>query len=147
MVQPFLQSVPAGFRAGWRGWRWERDSSGGFHRVVHRQDEARAADRHVVLRQGELVSQTVAERASPGAGCGEAFGVDGAGAGRVCADGDVGVHGAHAGVVQNEVGVVMKPLFILVRAKGRENNCNFKENTIHLETKRSSHLGPVQTWH
>lgn len=120
MVQSFLQSVPVGFRAGWRRWGWERDSSGGFHRVVHRQDEARAVDRHAVLLcHGEPVSQTFVERASPGAGCGEAFGVDGARAGRVRADGDVGVHGAHVGVVQNEVGIVMKLLFVLVSGEGK----------------------------
>lgn len=119
LVQTLLQSVPVGFRAGWGGRRREGDGGGGLRRVVHRQNEARAADCHVVLGQDELVSQAVVKRASPGAGRG-ALGVDGAGAGLVGADGDVGVHGAHAGIVQNEVGVVVKLLFVLVSGEGKE---------------------------
>lgn len=64
--------------------------------------------------------QTLIRRAAPGAGGGGTLAVDGVGPRGVRADGDVGVHGAHAGIVQDEVGVVVVELtFILVRGKGK----------------------------
>lgn len=119
MPRTFLQSVPARFRARRGGGRRQGDRGRGLHGVVHGQDQARSPDRHLVLRQGELVIQAFVERA-PAPGAGGTLRVDGAGPGGVRADGDVGVHGAHAGVVQDEVGVVVMELtFILGRRDRR----------------------------
>lgn len=104
--------------ARWRGRRGQGDGGGGLHGVVHGQDQAGAPDCHFVFRQSELVIHAFVERASPRAGGGGALAVDGAGSRGVRGDGDVGVHGAHAAVVQ--VGVVVVELtFILARGDGR----------------------------
>ena len=115
-MRAILQSVSARFGA-WRG-RRRREGDGGRRLgcVIHWQDEARAADGHVVFRQ--LVIQTFVELSFPG--CGGALGVDGAGSGRIRADGDVGVQGAHVGIVGDDVGVVVMELpFILVSGEGK----------------------------
>lgn len=58
---------------------------------------------------------------SSGASGGGAFAVDRTGSGGVCADSDVGVHGAHVGIIQDEVRVVIMELtFILIREKWKE---------------------------
>lgn len=106
-VRAVLQSVPARVGAGRGGRRRQGDGDRGLDRVIHGQDQAGAPDCHLVLRQGELVIQSFVERASPGAGGGGALAVDGAWSGRIRADCDVGIHGAHAGVVQDEVRVVV----------------------------------------
>lgn len=118
----FLQSVPVRFRARGGGWWRQGDGSRGLHGVIHGQDQPRSPDRHFVFCHGELVIQTFIERTytTPGAGGRGVLGVDGAGSGRVRADGDVGVHGAHAGIVQDEVRVVVMELtFILASGKRR----------------------------
>jgi len=67
--------------------------------------------------------------------------VDGA-AGCVHADGDVGVHGVHAGIVQDEVRVVVvEPAFVLEIVKGnkkyrfrkqeKQGNKKMRGNTNH----------------
>lgn len=105
--------MPVRFGEWGRGRRWEGDGCWGLQRVVHRQDKPRAADRHVSLRRVQLTIPAIFER--PGAGV---LGVDGAGPGCVGADGDVGVHGADVGVVQDEVGViVVKRPFVLKAGK------------------------------
>lgn len=111
----FLQSVPAWFGARRGRRRGQGDGGGGLRGVVRGQDQARAADRHLVLHRGELVVQAFVRMAPAGVG---ALGVDGAGAGRVRADRDVGVHGADAGVVQDEVGVVVVELAFVLRTDG-----------------------------
>lgn len=113
--------MPARVRA-WRGGR-RRQGDGGWrlHRVVHGQDQPGASDCDLMFSQGELVIQALVGRAPPGAGSGSTLAVDGAGAVRVCADGDVGVHGAHAGVVQDEVGVILVELaFILTGGEAKD---------------------------
>lgn len=145
MVQTFLQPVPVGFRAGWGGRRWEGDGGGGLRGVVHGQNETRAADGHVVLGQAELVSQALVKRAPPAAGCG-AFGVEGARAGLVGADGDVGVHGAHAGIVQDEVGVVVKLLFILVSGEGRGKTEKGVDIQIWMQIKNNTKVAPLPSY-
>lgn len=101
----FLQSVPVWVGAGRGGRRWQRDSGRQIRWVVHGEDQTGAPDRHLVFRQAELV--VLVRRTDAGAGGGGALPVDGAGARGVCADGDVGVHGADTGVVQDEVRVVV----------------------------------------
>lgn len=92
-------SAGLGVRRG--GWRRESDCAWRLSRVVHWQDEPRAADRHVLIRQGQLLIHTFVEPASTG---GEGvLVVDGVRAGGVCAHGDVSVHGTYAGVVHDEV--------------------------------------------
>lgn len=110
-----LQSVPARVGAGRGGRRRQGDGGRGLDRVIHGQNQAGAPDCHFVFRQGELVIQSFIKRTYPGAGSGGALAVDGAGSGRVCADCDVGVHGAHAGVVQDEVRVVVVELAFVLR--------------------------------
>lgn len=97
----------------WRGgWRWEGDGARRLCRVVHRQNEACAADGHVLICQGELLVQTFVELASSGRK--GVLVVDGARAGGVGGHRDVGVHGAHAGVVHDEIRIiVMKLAFVL----------------------------------
>lgn len=64
--------------------------------------------------------QTFIGRAAPSAGGGGALTVDGAGSGGIRADGDVSVHGAHAGIIQDEVRIIVVELtFILVCGKGK----------------------------
>lgn len=110
----FLQSVPAWVRAGWGGrWRRQRHGGRGIRWVVHGEDQAGAPDRHFVFRQAKLV--VLVGCTDTRAGGGGSLPVDGAGARGVCADSDVGVHGADAGVVQDEVRVVVMQLaFVLV---------------------------------
>lgn len=112
-------SARLGARRGRR--RGQGDGGGQVRRVVHGQDQAGAPDGHLLLGRGQVLVQPLVPPAAPGAGRGGALPVDGAGAGGVGADGDVGVHGAHAGVVQDEVGVVVVQLtFILKGAKASE---------------------------
>lgn len=62
--------------------------------------------------------QTFITQAAPGAVGGGSIAVDGVGSRCVCADGDIGIHGAHVGIVQDEVRVIVVELtFILVRYK------------------------------
>lgn len=118
------QSVSA--RVGvWRGRRrGQGDCGRQVHRVVHGQDQTGAPDGHVVFRRGQLVVQSFVEQAAPGAGGGGAVTADGAGAGGVRADGDICVHGAHAGVVQDEVGVVVVELTLILRREDGGKNVN-----------------------
>lgn len=113
-MRAFLQSVPARVGAWWGGRRGQGDSGRVLHWIIHGQDQTGPPDRHFVFRQGEVVIQTFVRRATRGV-----LAVDGAGSGCVCADGDVSVHGAHVGVIQDEVRVVIVKLpFILVCGKG-----------------------------
>lgn len=95
----FLQSVSA--RVGPRRGGRRRQGDGGrrLHGIIHGQDQAGAPDSNFVFRQGQLVIQTLIGRAAPGTRGGGALAVDGVRPRGVGADGDVGVHGAHAGVV------------------------------------------------
>lgn len=97
----------------WRGWRRQGDGGRRIRRVVHGQDQAGAPDCHLLFRQGEVVIQPFVGRAAPG----RAFAVDSVGSGGVRADSDVRVHGAHGGVVQDEVRIlVVERTFILWRS-------------------------------
>lgn len=74
-----------------------------------------------MLSQSEVVIETLVERVASRAGGGGALGVDGAGARCIRADSDVSVHGAHVGIVQDEVGVIIVELtFILVSEEGKD---------------------------
>lgn len=100
-----------------RGRRGQGDCGGRVHRVVHGQDQTGAPDGHVLLPRGQVVVQSLVQQA----GAGGTVPADGARAAGVRADGDVGEHGAHAGVVQDEVGVVVVELtFVLRREDGEE---------------------------
>lgn len=110
--------MPAWVGAWRRGRRRQRDGGGRIQGVVHGQDQPRAPDGHLLLRQAQVV--VLVGGAHAGAGGGRALAVDGARAAGIRADGDVGVHGAHAGVVQDEVRVVVVQLaFILVGGEMR----------------------------
>lgn len=110
--------MPARVGAWWGGRGRQGDSGWRVHWVIHGQDQAGAADRHFIFRQGELVIQAFIRRTPTGG----ALAVDGAGSGRVCADCDVGVHGAHAGIVKDEVRVIVMELtFVLVCGEGSYN--------------------------
>lgn len=112
--------MPARVGARRGGWRGQGDSGRGLHWVIHGQDQAGAPDRHLVFRQGKLMIQSFVRWAATSAGGGGALAVDGAGSGGVRADGDVGVHGAHVSIVQDEVGVVVMELtFVLVSGNGK----------------------------
>lgn len=119
-MEAFLQSVPARIGVWWGGWWGQGDSGWGLRWVIHGQDQTGAPDCHFMVRQAELVIQTFIRRATPGADGGGAFAVDGVGSRRICVDGDVGIHGAHVGIVQDEVRVIVVELtFILVGREGK----------------------------
>lgn len=121
--------MPAWVGVGRGGRRWQRDGGRRIHWVVHGEDQAGAPDRHFVFRQAELV--VLVGRTDARAGGGGALPVDGAGARGVCADGDVGVHGADAGVVQDEVRVVVVQLtFVLVSAEMQMIRRKKRESTV-----------------
>lgn len=119
-LEAFLQSVPTRIGVWWRGgWR-QGDSGWRLRWVIHRQDQTGAPDCHFVVPQAELVIQTFIRRAAPSAVGGGTFAVDDVRSRRIRVDGDVGVHGAHVGVVQDEVRViVMERTLILVGREGK----------------------------
>lgn len=122
LVAASSQSVSAGVRV-WRGRRrGQGDCGGQVHRVVHGQHQPGAPDGHIVFCRGQIVVHSLVEGATPGAG--GALTVDGVRAAGVRADGDVRVHGAHAGVVQDEVGIVVVELTFILRRKDRQKHVN-----------------------
>lgn len=123
MLQVFLQSVPAWVRAWRGGWWGQRDSGRGLHRVIHGQNQAGAPNCHFVFCQGELVIQTFVGWPTPSGG---ALAVDGVGSRSVRADGDVSEHGAHVGVIQDEVRIIVMELTFILD-KEEEHNVRSKE--------------------
>lgn len=124
----FLQSVPARVRVWWGRWGGQGDSGWRVHWVIHGQDQAGAADCHFIFCQGKLVIQAFISWTPGSAGGGGAFAVDGAGPRRICADGDIGIHGAHTGIVQDEVRlIIMELTFILVYREG-----SYHHHSCHL---------------
>lgn len=117
MCQTCLESVSTGVRFGRGGRRGQGDRGGGVQGVVHGQDQPRASDGDLVFGQSELVVQAVVMETSPGAG---AFAVDGARAGGVRAHCDVCEHRTDAGIVQNEVIVVMELALVLIGLRAGE---------------------------
>lgn len=123
-----LQSVSARVRVGRGRRRGQGDCGGQVHRVVHGQDQAGAPDGHLVFSRGKVMVQPFVEQSAPGAGGRGAVTADGAGAAGIRADGDVRVHGADAGVVQDEVGVIVVELtFVLGRRTNDGNKQTAKE--------------------
>lgn len=121
-VQAFSQSVPARVGAWWGRRRGQGDCDWGLDWVIHGQDQAGAPDRYFVFCQCEFVIHTFIRWAAPGAG--RTLVVDGVGSGGVRADSDVGIHGAHAGIVQDEVRVVVAELtFVLIGLWAGEASC------------------------
>lgn len=113
-------SQPVSARVGvWRGRRrGQGDRGGRLHRVVHGQDQAGAPDGHVVFRRGQVALQAFIEQAGGGA-----LAVLGAWAAGVRADGDVCVHGADAGVVQDEVRILVVELTFVLRREDGGRKC------------------------
>lgn len=120
LVAASSQSVSARVGAWRRGWRGQGDRGGWVHRLVHGQDQTGAPDGYVLLPRGQIVVQSLVQQAAPGAGAGGAVPADGARATGVRADGHVCEHGAHAGVVQDEVGVVVVELTFVLRCEDGE---------------------------
>lgn len=119
LVAASSQSVSARVGAWRRGRRGQGDRGGRVHRLVHGQDQTGAPDGHVLLPRGQIVVQSLVQQAAPSASTGGAVPADGARAAGVRTDGHVREHGAHAGVVQDEVGVVVVELtFVLRREDG-----------------------------
>lgn len=130
------QSVSAWVGAWRRGRRRQRDGNGRVQGVVHGKHQPRAPNGHLVLGQAQIM--VLVGGAHAGAGGGRALAVDGAGAAGVRADGDVSVHGAHAGVVHDEVRVVIVELaFVLV---GREVRSLDETKAFHL-SNTGAHQG------
>lgn len=126
----------------WGGWGRQGDSGLRVHWVIHGQDQTGAPDRHFIFRQGELVIQAFIRRTPASAGSGGALSVDGARSGRVCADGDIGVHGAHTRIVQDEVRLIVVELtFVLICLRAGEASSQRSTTSGQSSSERRSAVG------
>lgn len=119
LLAALLQSLSARIRVWRRQRRGQSDCSREVHRVIHGQDQAGAPDCHLMFHRRELLVQSFVKQADPGACGGGAVAVDGAGASVVGADSDVGVQGAHTGVIQDKVRIIIVELTFILRCGDR----------------------------